>query len=75
MTDSVDRYIEVKVYANGIFPGKARQLVAQGIDGVISAGKISDNAKQILDDAGIWYRENVEPEDLEPEPPEVEGED
>jgi predicted Fe-Mo cluster-binding NifX family protein len=74
MADSDDRYIEVKVYANGIFPKKAKQLVEQGVDGVISGGKISDNSKQIFGDAGIWYRENVEPEDLEPEPPEVEGE-
>lgn len=74
MANGDDRYIEVKVYAGGIYPGKAKQIVAQGVDGVISGGKISDNAKKIFDDAGIWHRDNVEPEDLEPEPPEVEKE-
>lgn len=69
-----DRYLEVKVYANGIYPGKAGQIVAQGVDGVISGGKISKNAKIIFDNAKIWYRENVEPKDLEPEPPVVEKE-
>ena len=74
MTNDDDRFIEVKVYTGGIFPGKAKQLVAQGVDGVISNGKISDNAKKILDDASIWYRDDVEPKDLEPESPEREKE-
>lgn len=74
MANDDDRYIEVKVYSGGIFPGKAKQLVAQGVDGVISGGKISDNAKKIFDDASIWYRDNVEPKDLETEPSEREKE-
>ena len=74
MTIDDDRYIEVKVYANGIYPGKAAKIVEQGVDGVISGGKISDNAKKIFDKAGIWYRENVEPKDLESESPETEKE-
>lgn len=69
-----DKYIEVKVYAGGIYPGKARKIVDQGVDGVISGGKISENAKKIFDEAGVWHRDNVEPKDLEPEAAEVEKE-
>ena len=72
MPDEAD-YIEVKVYSGGIYPGKAKQIVEQGVKGVISGGKISDNAKTIFDEAGIWYRENVEPKDLESEEHESEG--
>jgi hypothetical protein len=69
-----DKYIEVKVYAGGIYPGKAKKIVDQGVDGVISGGKISENAKKIFDEAGIWHRDNVEPGDLEPEAAEIEKE-
>jgi hypothetical protein len=31
----------------------------------LCGGKISKNAKKKLDEAGVWYRENVEPEELE----------
>jgi hypothetical protein len=74
MANGSDHYIEVKVYAGGIYPGKAKQLVNQSVVGVISGGKISDNAKKIFDDASIWYRDNVEPKDLEAESPENEKE-
>lgn len=70
---SDDSYIEVKVYAGGIYPGKAKKIVEQGVDGVISGGKISESSKKIFDEAGVWHRENVEPSDLEPESTEVEG--
>lgn len=70
---SNDDYIEVKVYSGGIYPSKAQKIVEQGVKGVISGGKISDNAKSVFDDAGIWYRENVEPTDLESEGSEPEG--
>ncbi|MBT2772128.1 hypothetical protein J7J47_07765 [Halomonas sp. ISL-60] len=70
---SDDDYIEVKVYSSGIYPGKATKIVAQGVKGVISGGKISDNAKSVFDGAGVWYRENVEPTDLESEGSESEG--
>lgn len=59
-----DDYIEVKVYTNGIYPGKAKQIVQQGVKGIISGGKISENAKTVFNDKGVWYRENVEPKDL-----------
>jgi putative N-acetylmannosamine-6-phosphate epimerase len=59
------KFIEVKVYRNGIYPSKAKQIIKQGVVGVISGGKISDNAKIVFDKAGIWYRDNVEPSDLE----------
>ena len=62
-----DDYIEVKVYTNGIYPGKAKQIVEQGVEGVISGGKISGNAKTVLSEKGVWYRENVDPKDLESE--------
>jgi predicted Fe-Mo cluster-binding NifX family protein len=67
-----DDYLEVKVYSGGIYPGKAQQIVDQGVKGVISGGKISDNAKKIFDDSGIWHRDNVEPGDLEQESPDLE---
>jgi putative N-acetylmannosamine-6-phosphate epimerase len=66
MTDN-SKFIEVKVYRNGIYPSKAKQIIQQGVVGVISGGKISDNAKIVFDKAGIWYRDNVEPSDLEPD--------
>ena len=62
-----DDYIEVKVYTNGIYPSKAKQIVEQGVKGVISGGKISSNAKTVLNEKGVWYRENVDPKDLEAE--------
>tara|TARA_B100000767_G_C19761095_1_gene535193 strand:- start:767 stop:919 length:153 start_codon:yes stop_codon:yes gene_type:complete len=49
-------------------------LVSQGVEGVLCGGEISDNAKEILDDAGIWYEENVEPHELERAVEEGEGE-
>jgi hypothetical protein len=58
-------YIEVKVYQGGFYAGSARRLVEQGVIGVLCGGRISGPAKKILDEAGIWYRENVEPEELE----------
>ena len=58
-------YIEVKVYTNGIYPGKAKKIVEQGVKGVISGGSISDNAKAVFDKENVWHRENVEPKDLE----------
>ncbi len=70
---NIDDYLEVKVYSSGIYPGKAKQIVDQGVKGVISGGKISDNAKTIFDNAEVWYRENVEPTDLESEGTESEG--
>lgn len=66
MTDN-SKFIEVKVYRNGIYPSKAKQIIQQGVVGVISGGKISDNAKIVFDEVGIWYRDNVEPSDLEPD--------
>lgn len=68
-----EEYIEVKVYSSGIYPSKANKIIEQGVVGVISGGKISDNAKNLFDDAGVWYRDNVEPSDLESEGPELEG--
>jgi hypothetical protein len=58
-------YIEVKCWSNKIYPGDAKSLVKQGVSGVLCGGEISDNAKAILDKAGIWYEENVEPHELE----------
>jgi predicted Fe-Mo cluster-binding NifX family protein len=49
-------------------------LVSQGVSGVLCGGEISDNAKKILDNAGIWYEENVEPHELERAVEEGEGE-
>ena len=66
MNDNSD-YIEVKVYSSGIYPSIAQKIIKQGVKGVISGGSISDNAKKLLDEAGVWYRENVEPSDLETE--------
>jgi len=66
MSDDDDyEYIEVKVYQGGFYAGNARLLVEQGVIGVLCGGRISKNAKKILDEAGVWYRENVEPEELE----------
>ncbi len=66
MSDDDDYdYIEVKVYRNGFQIGTARRIVEQGVIGVLCGGKISKNAKKILDEAGVWYREYVEPEELE----------
>jgi hypothetical protein len=67
-------YLDVKCLASGISKGKAKDLVEQGISGVISGGPISDSSKKIFDDKGIWYRENVEPSDLEFEGREFEKE-
>lgn len=68
-----NKFIEVKVYSSGIYPGKARQIVNQGVSGVISGGKISDNARAIFDNSGVWYRDNVESSDLESDGAESEG--
>lgn len=68
-----NKFIEVKVYSSGIYPGKAREIVKQGVSGVISSGNISDNARVIFDNSGVWYRDNVEPSDLESEGSESEG--
>ena len=38
--------------------------MSQGVEGVLCGGEISENAKKILDDAGIWYEENVNPTNL-----------
>lgn len=62
-----DHYLEVKVYTKGIYPKKAQDIVDQGVSGVISSGPIADNAKKIFDQNNVWYRENVEPSDLESE--------
>lgn len=60
-----DAFIEVKCWSNPIYPNTARGLVDQGVAGVLCGGEISDKAKEILDEAGIWYFENVEPHELE----------
>lgn len=66
MSDDDDYdYIEVKVHQGGFYAGRARDIVEQGVIGVLCGGRISENAKKILDEAGVWYRENVEPEELE----------
>lgn len=58
-------YIEVKVLTNGIYPGKAKQIIKQGVKAVLSGGPVSDSAKKIFKDKKIWFRENVEPGDLD----------
>lgn len=73
-SDDDNDYIEVKCWSSKIHPGDARDLVSQGVEGVLCGGEISDNAKKILDDAGIWYEENVEPHELERAVEEGEGE-
>lgn len=70
-----DEFIEVKVYSTPIYPSKAEQIVAQKVKGVICGGEISDSSKEIFNKNSIWYRENVEPSDLESEKPETEEED
>ena len=64
-SDDDDAYIEVKCWSNKIYPSDAHDLVSQGVEGVLCGGEISENAKKILDDAEIWYEENVEPHELE----------
>ena len=68
------KYVEVKCITDGIYPSKAQEIVDKGVQAVISNGKISDTSKQIFDEAGVWYRENVEPSDLEAENTETETE-
>lgn len=67
-------YIEVKAYSSAIDSSKAKKIVSKGIAGIISGGRINDNAKQVFKDNGVWYRENVEPSDLESESREIEKE-
>ena len=75
-SDEQDEYghLEVRVWSSPIYPQTARDLVEQGVGGVLCGGEISDNAKKIFDDAGIWYEENVEPEEFEGGETEGDGE-
>ena len=57
--------IEVKCWSGKLYPGDAKSIVSQGVSGLLCGGEISKNAKKILDNAGIWYEENVEPHELE----------
>ncbi|MBF2057350.1 MAG: hypothetical protein IGQ45_09025 [Cyanobacterium sp. T60_A2020_053] len=73
MSENSD-YIEVKSYSSAIPPSKAKKIAKQGVSGVISGGRISDESKKIFNKHGIWHRENVEPSDLESESREIEKE-
>ncbi|WP_017294977.1 hypothetical protein [Geminocystis herdmanii] len=73
MSENSD-YIEVKAYSSAIPPSKAKKIAEKGVSGVISGGPISDKSKKIFNDHDIWYRENVEPSDLESESREIEKE-
>ncbi len=67
-------YIEVKVHSKGMYKSTAEKIVKQGASGAISGSQISPSAKKVLEDNGVWYRENVEPSDLESESREIEKE-
>ena len=58
-------YIEIKCWSNSIDAGDARDFVEMGVVGILAGGSITNNAKKILDEADIWYLEDVEPEELE----------
>jgi RecB family endonuclease NucS len=52
-------HIEIKARKN-IYPGDARKIIKKGtVIGLLTTGKISDNAKKLLDDAGITWAENI----------------
>jgi len=58
-------YVEVKAWADSVDAGDARDFVDQGVIGLMCTGEITSNAKKILDNAGIWYVESLEPHELE----------
>lgn len=59
---SDDDYIEVKVYSSGIYPGKAKKIVEQGVKGVISGGKyqITRNRYLMTQECGIEKTLNLQ---------------
>jgi hypothetical protein len=52
-------YLEIKTLKN-LYPGDAKKIIAKGsVIGVITTGTISPKAKEMLNEAGIAWVENI----------------
>ncbi len=67
-------YIEVKARTTTLYPGDVQKIISKGcVSGVLTTGKISNNAKKLLDEADIAWAEYVtERQFLESEAEELE---
>jgi len=55
------KYIEIKAWKTTLYPGDVKAIISKGcVSGVLTTGRISDNAKKLLDQAGIAWAENIE---------------
>jgi hypothetical protein len=60
-------YIEVKCHTGKLDSGDAKDFIERGYVGILAGGLITGPAKKLLDDAGIWYQEEVDPYEMEQE--------
>jgi hypothetical protein len=55
------KYIEIKARKTTLYPGDVQKIIDKGcVSGVLTTGKISENAKILLDQAGIAWAENID---------------
>lgn len=55
------KYIEIKARKTTLCRGDVEKIIAKGcVSGVLTTGKISKNAKMLLDQAGIAWAENID---------------
>lgn len=60
-----DDFIEVKVHREKVTAAVARKIVKQGAKALVSHHEVTSGGKNVLDEAGVVYFENVDPKDLE----------
>ncbi|MEA5617579.1 hypothetical protein VB711_06965 [Cronbergia sp. UHCC 0137] len=55
------KYIEIKARKTTLYPADIEKIISKGcVSGILTTGKISNNAKKLLDQAGIAWAENIE---------------
>ena len=54
------KYIEIKARKTTLYPGDVKAIISKGcVSGILTTGKISNNAKKLLDQACIACAENI----------------